>query len=614
MHEERSKNTQVSRGTPRLTLMTPKAASALQSSLSIPLTLHTEDMANSSSAMASRTGSKSVSASVVYGMESKRGSMEDLRVAGHATSGTASIPVRKKKEEESLLLANVKKKEYATPAREFCEERLAVASKWSRYRRVKAEIEYAYTQGDEAKTKSEYAPEVKRELVPKPSIVSDYRIIKTVGTGSTGKVKLAEHVLTKEQVAIKMIPRIRSTRHQKSKETIVSRERRILREAATLYLLEHSNIVGLKDLLVTEDYFFLLFEYIQGEELLDHIVARKKLSERRAKNYFAQLLGAVAYCHANGVVHRDLKIENILIVSTGAKQSTSPDSNLIKLVDFGLSNFYNPREKLTTYCGSLYFAAPELLSGKPYCGPEVDVWSLGVILYVMLCGKVPFDDKSLNTLHTKIKKGTFEIPSDLSSPVKDILRSMMCVDPVARIRINQLMNHPWLKDAIPRSYPCVGVPIDKPDDAVLQHLLEEFAPLQFGGVPGILDTFRRALTEWASIHDHPLIKLYHLTAAKLKKHPKPAVGTGERSKSDGELNSAVMALELNQPQPALTRVKSYSFLDQVPVLAMHPPPDIGEGADGLLVTNAGTAPRIHRRSIQNNKGQKKSSWWRCSIQ
>ena len=156
---------------------------------------------------------------------------------------------------------------------------------------------------------------VKHEIAPKPLIITDYRIIKTVGSGSTGKVKLAEHVLTKEQVAIKMIPRLRTTKNQKSKESIVSRERRILREAATLYLLEHPNIVGLKDMLITEDYFFLIFEYIKGEELLDHIVARKKLSEGKARNYFAQLLSAVAYCHANGVVHRDLKIENVLIVS-----------------------------------------------------------------------------------------------------------------------------------------------------------------------------------------------------------------------------------------------------------------------------------------------------------
>ena len=132
------------------------------------------------------------------------------------------------------------------------------------------------------------------------------------------------------------------------------------------------------------------------------------------------------------------------------------------------------------------------------------------------------------------------------------------------------MNHPWLKDAIPRSYPCVGIPIDKPDNVILQHLLEEFAPLQFGGVPGILDIFRKALTEWPTIHDHPLIKLYHLTAAKLKKCPKPVVGLGERSKSVGELDDAFAVPELKQLEPAITRIRSYSFLDQTRRLALHP--------------------------------------------
>ena len=184
MREEHNhdSNMQVSRGTPQLTLMTPKAASALQaSSFSIPLTLNTEDAIISSSEMASRMGSRSVSATGVYGLESKRGSMEDLRVIDHVTSMTASAPTRKRKE-ESLLITTPKRKEFDTSERMFCEERLAEASEWTRYKNVKAEVEYAYAQENEMETKSEYGPVVKHELVPKPLIISDYRIIRTVGS------------------------------------------------------------------------------------------------------------------------------------------------------------------------------------------------------------------------------------------------------------------------------------------------------------------------------------------------------------------------------------------------------------------------------------------------
>jgi serine/threonine protein kinase len=149
----------------------------------------------------------------------------------------------------------------------------------------------------------------------------------------------------------------------------------------------------------------MLFEYVNGGQMLDYIISHGKLKEKQARKFSRQIASALDYCHRNSIVHRDLKIENILISKTGD----------IKIIDFGLSNLFAPRGHLKTFCGSLYFAAPELLQARAYTGPEVDVWSFGIVLYVLVCGKVPFDDQSMPALHAKIKKGIVDYPSWLST-------------------------------------------------------------------------------------------------------------------------------------------------------------------------------------------------------
>lgn len=145
--------------------------------------------------------------------------------------------------------------------------------------------------------------------------------------------------------------------------------------------------------------------------MLDYIISHGKLKEKQARKFSRQIASALDYCHRNSIVHRDLKIENILISKTGD----------IKIIDFGLSNLFAPRGALKTFCGSLYFAAPELLQARAYTGPEVDVWSFGIVLYVLVCGKVPFDDQSMPALHAKIKKGLVDYPNWLSSGKTSLL-------------------------------------------------------------------------------------------------------------------------------------------------------------------------------------------------
>lgn len=170
-------------------------------------------------------------------------------------------------------------------------------------------------------------------------------------------------------------------------------------------LLDHPNICGLRDVVRTNYHWYMLFEYVNGGQMLDYIISHGKLKEKQARKFSRQIASALDYCHRNSIVHRDLKIENILIAKTGD----------IKIIDFGLSNLFAPRGHLKTFCGSLYFAAPELLQARAYTGPEVDVWSFGIVLYVLVCGKVPFDDQSMPALHAKIKKGLVDYPGWLST-------------------------------------------------------------------------------------------------------------------------------------------------------------------------------------------------------
>lgn len=187
-----------------------------------------------------------------------------------------------------------------------------------------------------------------------------------------------------------------------------SREIRTAREAAIVTLLDHPYICGMRDVIKTNNHWYMLCEYVNGGQMLDYIISHGRLKEKQARKFGRQIASALDYCHRNSIVHRDLKIENILISKTGD----------IKIIDFGLSNLFSPRAHLRTFCGSLYFAAPELLQARQYIGPEVDVWSFGIVLYVLVCGKVPFDDQNMPALHAKIKRGVVEYPQWLSNGEK----------------------------------------------------------------------------------------------------------------------------------------------------------------------------------------------------
>ncbi|KAJ7025161.1 Pkinase-domain-containing protein, partial [Mycena alexandri] len=294
-------------------------------------------------------------------------------------------------------------------------------------------------------------------------VLGDYTLSKTLGAGSMGKVKLATHNITGEKLAVKILPRARDP-SQSAKEA--GKETRTLREAGLSLLLHHPYICGMREMIVHPNHYYMVFEYVNGGQLLDFIIAHGRLRESVARKFARQIASALDYCHRNNVVHRDLKIENILISQTGN----------IKIIDFGLSNLYDPAAHLSTFCGSLYFAAPELLNAKLYTGPEVDIWSFGVVLYTLVCGKVPFEDESMPALHAKIKRGLVEYPVWLSpAECKHLLSRMLVVNPPRRAQLSEIAAHPWMTRGF-STPPASHLPLRRPlrpadiDPSVVAHM------------------------------------------------------------------------------------------------------------------------------------------------
>ncbi|KAL6941392.1 hypothetical protein ACO0RG_002522 [Hanseniaspora osmophila] len=311
--------------------------------------------------------------------------------------------------------------------------------------------------------------------------LGDWEFIENIGSGSMGKVKVAKHKYTNEVCAVKIVTRAVKTflyKHDqyqayKNKDTKkqfdeklkkeASRDKRTVREASLGQILYHPHICRLFEMCTMTTHFYMLFEYVKGGQLLDYIIQHGSLKEKHARKFARGIASALQYLHMNNIVHRDLKIENIMISKTGE----------IKLIDFGLSNFYNYSSKLHTFCGSLYFAAPELLMAKPYTGPEVDVWSFGVVLYVLVCGKVPFDDENASVLHAKIKEGKVEYPNHLSIDSIALLSRMLVVDPLKRASLQQVICHQWMNknyDFITPSYLPYREPIQRIDKTVVKEM------------------------------------------------------------------------------------------------------------------------------------------------
>lgn len=275
------------------------------------------------------------------------------------------------------------------------------------------------TQNHKAQLANAYNELGKELSSSKIRVVGNYTLGKVIGEGAYGKVRLGTHRITSTRVAIKQIPKAMSAS--------------LTREIHHHRQLHHPHVTQMYEVIATESHIWIVTELCCGGELFDYLAEKGRLSERESSIIFGQLALAVAYLHEKGIVHRDLKLENVLL----------DERCRVKLGDFGFTREYDRGVYMETFCGTTGYAAPEMLQGKRYLGPEVDVWSMGVILYCLLTGTLPFDDDDEAVMKEKVIKGKYEDPEWLSTDARDLVRSILEVDPAKRLTIPQILASPW---------------------------------------------------------------------------------------------------------------------------------------------------------------------------
>ncbi|KAH7886856.1 hypothetical protein F5I97DRAFT_2019117 [Phlebopus sp. FC_14] len=283
------------------------------------------------------------------------------------------------------------------------------------------------------------------EFPEDPKYIGHWIIGECVGKGASGRVRIAKHRRTGQLAAIKILPLqpLMTSRASLATHLAKSEKQRlgIDREIIMMKLMNHPNILRIYDVFEGENELYLVLEYVEGGELFDFLVNRGRLPPLEALAFFKQIVYGLNYAHTFSIIHRDLKPENILI------HSLSPP--LIKLADWGMAAFAPPALHLETSCGSPHYASPEIVNGMKYKGHATDIWSCGVILFALLTGRLPFDDKNVRTLLAKVKAGKYDVPAYIDPQAKDLLTRMLVVDVDRRITIPEILAHPWFNKSTP---------------------------------------------------------------------------------------------------------------------------------------------------------------------
>lgn len=293
--------------------------------------------------------------------------------------------------------------------------------------------------------------------------VGPWKLGKTLGKGSSGRVRLAKNMETGQLAAIKIVPKKKSVVHRSNNGTvpnsysssmvtsnvsspsIVSKEHSnhsqtnpygIEREIVIMKLISHANVMALFEVWENKSELYLVLEYVDGGELFDYLVSRGKLPEREAIHYFKQIVEGVSYCHSFNICHRDLKPENLLLDKKNRK---------IKIADFGMAALELPNKLLKTSCGSPHYASPEIVMGRPYHGGPSDVWSCGIVLFALLTGHLPFNDDNIKKLLLKVQSGKYQMPMNLSAEARNLISKILVIDPEKRITTQEILEHPLIK-------------------------------------------------------------------------------------------------------------------------------------------------------------------------
>ena len=320
-----------------------------------------------------------------------------------------------------------KEKEIKSPKKNNDEKKLEKKNDLEK-KEEKSEKEKKENDKKPKEKKEEKEEKNENEEIKCTKIIGNYILFEQIGMGTFSKVTRATHLLTEQTVAVKILQKDRI-------EDEVDVER-IIREIEILKNIHHPNIVQMYETYSTIHNIYLMMELVKGGDLFDYICSHTFLSEKKACNFFRQIISVIEYLSSIGISHRDIKPENILL---------DTEQKNIKIIDFGLSNYCKKNELLKSSCGSPCYASPEMLSGDPYYGITTDIWSSGIVLYSMLVGSLPFDDQELHKLYEQIKVGKFYLPSTLSMEAIDLLKKILVVDAKKRITLDEIKCHPWFK-------------------------------------------------------------------------------------------------------------------------------------------------------------------------
>lgn len=302
-------------------------------------------------------------------------------------------------------------------------------------------VQYKAPLGTRWQKEKANAPDGSFDLASDPKQIGPWVLGECVGKGASGRVKVARHCETGQVAAVKILPLetvLSSRLSLRSRENKAEKHRNgIDKEIIMMKLMDHPNIVRIYDVFEGEKELFLVLEYVDGGELFDYLVNHGRMEPHKALCYFKQIIYGLAYAHAFAVIHRDLKPENILIASL--------DPPHVKIADWGMAAFAPPEHHLETSCGSPHYASPEIVRGEPYSGTATDIWSCGVILFALMTGRLPFDDKNIRALLQKVKSGKFEMPTYVFPEAADLITRMLVVDVNKRIKMSDILLHPFLQ-------------------------------------------------------------------------------------------------------------------------------------------------------------------------
>uniref|UniRef100_A0A915HJL6 Protein kinase domain-containing protein n=1 Tax=Romanomermis culicivorax TaxID=13658 RepID=A0A915HJL6_ROMCU len=421
-----------------------------------------------------------------------------------------------------------------------------------------------------------------------------FEISRKLGSGTYGKVSLAMDHKMQEQVAVKII---KKSAIENAQDLL-----RIRREIRIMSALKHPNIVEIKEVFENHEKIIIVMEYADGGELYDYVSQHGPLPEEEVCKIFRQIVSAIYYCHKHGVCHRDLKLENILLDKNG----------VAKIADFGLSNYFMDHGLLNTFCGSPLYASPEIINGVPYRGPEVDCWSLGVLLYTLAYSSMPFDGRDFNRMVRQIKKGTYYEP-DPPSSASMLIRAMLRVNPERRADIDMIASHWWVNfdenllpiQDLPENQIIDSTPLNLRNETIIIQNFAEDSDM-FSEYSCLSTRTRRKIDEFR--------RRRHETSDTFSNNGSYDFGGASSSSTAAPAKRLTTTIERNQKSAVGVQLAaSHDYANDPLSKLLEPEDSMNDSLQRLkdlelrLITSSNHQPRMHSEVLFNKRRQSKEA-------